>query len=143
MAKRSNQKWLEMLRGPQREQALADLRALLMRGLRAALAGHRKITEGDLDDFVQDALVRILDALDSFRGESRFTTWAHKIAIRVALTELRRRRWRDDVHLRRKVTDQRVFPLHRHPGVPGRTGGEPDADRASHLCQYLHPEPTH
>jgi RNA polymerase sigma-70 factor (ECF subfamily) len=33
--------------------------------------------------------------LDSYRGESRFTTWAKKIAMNVALTELKRRRWRD------------------------------------------------
>ena len=29
------------------------------------------------------------------RGESRFTTWAQKIAVRTASTELRRKRWRD------------------------------------------------
>jgi hypothetical protein len=34
-------------------------------------------------------------AKSSFRGESRFTTWAQKIAMNVALTELKRRRWRD------------------------------------------------
>jgi RNA polymerase sigma-70 factor (ECF subfamily) len=33
--------------------------------------------------------------LDTFEGRSKFTTWVHKIAVRVALTELRRRRWRD------------------------------------------------
>ena len=95
VAKRTNQEWLEALRGPERVQPLADLRAILVRGLRVALAGQPKVTEDDLEDFAQEALLRILAALDSFRGESRFTTWAHKIAIRVALTELRRRRWRD------------------------------------------------
>jgi RNA polymerase sigma-70 factor (ECF subfamily) len=30
-----------------------------------------------------------------FRSESRFTTWALTIAVRVAFTELRRRRWKD------------------------------------------------
>ena len=48
-----------------------------------------------VDDFVQDALVRILDKLDTFRGESRFTTWAQKIAVRVAFSEMRRQRWKD------------------------------------------------
>ena len=37
----------------------------------------------------------MLDNLPSFRGEARFTTWAQKVAARVALSELRRRRWRD------------------------------------------------
>jgi RNA polymerase sigma-70 factor (ECF subfamily) len=37
----------------------------------------------------------VLNGLDTFEGRSQFTTWAYKIAARVALNELRRRRWRD------------------------------------------------
>jgi RNA polymerase sigma-70 factor (ECF subfamily) len=37
----------------------------------------------------------VLEQLDTFEGRSLFTTWVHKIAIRLALTELRRKRWRD------------------------------------------------
>ena len=33
--------------------------------------------------------------MDTFRGESRFTTWAQKVAVRVAFTEMRRQRWKD------------------------------------------------
>ena len=95
MAERTNDEWLADLRGPGRDQALDDLRTLLVRGLRYAMADRPSVTEADLEDFVQEALVKILDALDSFRGESRFTTWAQKIAVRVAFTELRRRRWAD------------------------------------------------
>jgi RNA polymerase sigma-70 factor (ECF subfamily) len=95
MIERTNQEWLSALRGPGRDEALADLRALLVRGLRYALANQSNVTEADLEDFAQEALLKILDGLDSFRGESRFTTWAQKIAVRVALTELRRHRWRD------------------------------------------------
>jgi RNA polymerase sigma-70 factor (ECF subfamily) len=93
---RSNQDWLNELAAPAEPGALDDLRKLLLRGLRAALSN--KIDE-DLEtvteDFAQDALLKILDNLDSFRGESRFTTWAQKIAINVAFSELRRRRWKD------------------------------------------------
>ena len=95
MVQRTNEEWLEALRGPQHDKALADLRALLLRGLRAALLGKGKVSEADLEDFGQVALLKIMAALDSFRGESRFTTWAYRIAIRVAFSELRRRRWRD------------------------------------------------
>jgi RNA polymerase sigma-70 factor (ECF subfamily) len=95
VTERTNEEWLEALRGPGRDEALADLRQVLLRGLRVALSTKGRLTDQDLEDFVQDALLRILDALDSFRGEARFTTWAHKVAIRVALTELRRRRWRN------------------------------------------------
>jgi RNA polymerase sigma-70 factor (ECF subfamily) len=95
MMERTNQQWLAALRGPERDDALADLRAFLVRGLGYALAGRSNVDEATLEDLAQDALLKILDGLDSFRGESRFTTWAQKIAVRVAFTELRRRRWQD------------------------------------------------
>ena len=97
MAERNNQEWINHLShpGPERDDALEDLRTILVRGLGYALSKYRNVTEADVEDFVQDAILKILDALDTFRGESRFTTWAQKIAVHVAFTELRRRRWRD------------------------------------------------
>ena len=92
---RSNEEWLTALRGPGQEEALSDLRVLLARGLGYALAGRANVREADIQDFVQDSLLKILGALDSFRGESQFLTWAQKIAVHVAFTELRRRRWKD------------------------------------------------
>jgi RNA polymerase sigma-70 factor (ECF subfamily) len=93
---RTNQEWLDALREPVSDEAIIDLRNILIRGLRAALYNRAKT---DLDalseDFAQEALMKILKSLDTFRGESRFTTWAQKIAIHVAFTELRRRRWKD------------------------------------------------
>ena len=93
---RDNKAWLDALRPPIDEDALGDLRAIILRGLRAALSSR---IDSDLnavtEDFAQDALLKILDGLESFRGESKFTTWAQKIAINVAFTELRRRRWKD------------------------------------------------
>lgn len=94
---RSNDTWLAHLRsaGPVQQAALSDLRDALLRGLRRALAGHPRADEAFLDDAVQDALLRILDRLAQFEGRSRFVTWATSIAIRTAMTELRRRRWKD------------------------------------------------
>jgi RNA polymerase sigma-70 factor (ECF subfamily) len=94
MTERSNQEWIAALQGAQADAAIADLRSILLRGLRYGMASYR-VTEADLEDFVQDALVKVLRELASFRGEARFTTWAQKVASRVALSELRRRRWRD------------------------------------------------
>lgn len=90
MMQRTNQEWLAALRGPGRDDALAELRAFLVRGLGYALDG---VDEATLEDIAQEALLKILGSLNSFRGESRFTTWAHKIAINRAFTELRRRYW--------------------------------------------------
>ena len=96
MTERSNEQWLAELRGPERDRALADLRAVLVRGLRVALAGRvRQGLNEAAEDFAQEALIKIMGNLDTFRGESRFTTWAQKIAVMTASTELRRKRWRD------------------------------------------------
>src|ERR671912_237297 len=95
MRERTNEQWLAELRGPNPDEALADLYDLLVRGLRAAFGGYGDGLEANFGDFAQEALIKITGNLDSFRGESRFTTWAQKIAMNVALTELRRRRWRD------------------------------------------------
>jgi RNA polymerase sigma-70 factor (ECF subfamily) len=96
VTERSNEQWLAELRGPERDRALADLRAVLVRGLRVALRGRvRQGLNEAAEDFAQEALIKIMANLDTFRGESQFTTWAQKIAVRTASTELRRKRWRD------------------------------------------------
>jgi len=95
MRERTNEQWLVELRGPNPDGALADLYDLLVRGLGAALGGYGGGVEASFGDFAQEALIKITANLNSFRGESRFTTWAQKIAVNVALTELKRKRWRD------------------------------------------------
>lgn len=96
MVQRTNAEWIEALSDPVSEEALTDLRTLLLRGLRASLS-NRISTDMDsiTEDFTQEALLKILKNIQTFRGESKFTTWAQKIAIHVAFTELRRRRWKD------------------------------------------------
>lgn len=79
------------------EQATAvnELRAVLHAGLRVALNGRSDVSEAHVEDFAQESLLRVLDRLDQFQGRSKFTTWAQSIALNVAFTELRRKRWRD------------------------------------------------
>jgi RNA polymerase sigma-70 factor (ECF subfamily) len=109
MRERTNEQWLNDLRGANPDEALVDLYDLLVRGLRAALKGYGGGVEAHVEDFAQEALIKITSNLDSFRGESRFTTWTLKIAMNVALTELKRRRWRDvslqDLFARREAAD--------------------------------------
>jgi RNA polymerase sigma-70 factor, ECF subfamily len=92
---KTNEEWLAGLRGPDQAVTLDELRVLLARGLQYALSGRGNVREADIQDFAQDALLRVLSNLDSFRGESQFLTWAQKVAVHVAFTELRRRRWQD------------------------------------------------
>lgn len=96
MGKRTNEEWLRDLQGANKDRAIEDLRKLLKKGLIYALSNRIKTDlEQQVEDFVQDAILRILDKLDTFRGESKFTTWAQKVAVRVAFTEMRRKRWKD------------------------------------------------
>ena len=87
--------WVARLAPERRDEAsVAALRGLLRRGLERALA-TRGADAADLDDFAQEGVVKVLERLGSFRGESAFTTWAMSVAIRVAFGELRRRARRE------------------------------------------------
>ena len=103
---RDNNEWIEALQaeGQLREAALSDLRAMLLIGLKSALKSRSDFVDSHLDDFVQDSLMRILRSLKQFQNRSQFVTWAMAIAIRLALTELRKRRWKD-VSLNQLVAD--------------------------------------
>lgn len=104
MRERSNEQWLTDLTGSPEAQdsALADLRRWLDRRLFFYLRNRRDLNgledqeiEAMADDFAQEALLLVRANLDQFAGRSKFTTWASKIAVNVALAELRRARWRD------------------------------------------------
>jgi RNA polymerase sigma-70 factor, ECF subfamily len=98
-----SREWLRSLRGHGREhdEAVARLHVLLLRATRFECARRRPtlphLRGNDLDDVANqaadDALVSILRRLDSFRGASRFTTWAYKFALYEAAVKLRRRSW--------------------------------------------------
>jgi len=85
--------------GEQRNAALNDLQSVIKKGLPYALSRWLSPSqpqfEALVDEVTQETLLRVLDQLGTFEGRSQFTTWVHKIAIRIALTELRRKRWRD------------------------------------------------
>jgi RNA polymerase sigma-70 factor (ECF subfamily) len=46
----------------------------------------------DIDDLSQDALVKVLERLPSYRGEGRFEAWVDGITLRVTLRALGKRR---------------------------------------------------
>ena len=101
MTTRTNEAWLADLRtsGAAHEEAIHDLREVIQKGLPYALtrwlSSDSPLFEPLVEEVTQETLLRVLDQLNTFEGRSMFTTWVHKIAIRLALTELRRKRWRD------------------------------------------------
>jgi RNA polymerase sigma-70 factor (ECF subfamily) len=86
-----------------RDEAVARLHELLLRAARFEVARRRMMLPGmrggDHDDLAcqaaDDALVAVLRKLDTFRGESRFTTWAYKFALYEAAVKVRRRAWQE------------------------------------------------
>jgi len=101
MTTRTNEAWVSDLRsnGENRSEALEDLRVIIQRGLPYALSRWLSPDQPQfgalVEEVTQETLLRVLDQLETFEGRSQFTTWVHKIAVRIALTELRRKRWRD------------------------------------------------
>jgi RNA polymerase sigma factor (sigma-70 family) len=93
-APRTNDQWLGALQsGSVDEGVVADLREFLKRGLTKAFGSRRDVSASDLDDFAQDSVMRVLGQLDSFRGDSRFTTWAMAISVNTAYAVMRKKSW--------------------------------------------------
>ena len=101
MTDRDNDSWVNDLRkpGPQREAALGDMRSQLLRVLPRGISRWLSPNNAEFDDLVEDVaqetLLRVLKQLDTFEGKGKFTNWVYKIAVRLALNELRRRKWRN------------------------------------------------
>jgi len=101
---RTNQEWLHDLTasGSLQESAIADLRDLLLRvalyffsrNLNDFAGSNRDEILQRAEDCAQDALIAIMNHLSDFRGDSKFTTWAYKFAINIALMAARHERWK-------------------------------------------------
>jgi RNA polymerase sigma-70 factor, ECF subfamily len=121
--------WLSALTGagPAREAGLARLHGLLVRvavrELRRREAGAW-ISGRELDDLAHqaadDAMLAILGKLGSFRGESRFTTWAYRFVVLEVSSKLGRHYWRQHPadHLEAEDWDR----------LPDRLGAGPGED---------------
>jgi RNA polymerase sigma-70 factor (ECF subfamily) len=122
----SSAEWLSALTGTgvAREAGLARLHGLLVR-VAARELRRREASAGfagrELDDLAHqaadDAMLAILGKLDSFRGESRFTTWAYRFVVLEVSSKLGRHYWRQHpaVHLEAEDWDR----------LPDRLGADP------------------
>jgi len=95
--------WVDALtgEGAERDEALGDLHDLMLRAARFELGRRRAalshVRGEDIEDLAvqaaDDALVALLGKLHTYRGASRFTTWAYKFALLEAGVRVRRRAW--------------------------------------------------
>jgi RNA polymerase sigma-70 factor (ECF subfamily) len=87
--------------GQRRDEAVARLHKLLLGAARFEVNRRRAtlphLRGDDFDDLAMqsadDALVAVLSKLDTYKGDSKFTTWAYKFALLEAAVKLRRRAW--------------------------------------------------
>jgi len=114
-----SQAWLDALTGggSRREEAVERLHALLLRAARFEIVrrGHTHELDDLATQAADEALMAILRKLHTYRGESRFTTWAYKFALLEAGVRLRRRAWEDrEVPLEEdgwsRLADRRAAP---------------------------------
>ena len=101
---RTNDEWLHDLNanGEPQEAAIDDLRELLLRAalyfFSRNLGDFRGLNRDEIlqraEDSAQDALIALMNHLQDFRGDSKFTTWAYKFAINIALMAARHERWK-------------------------------------------------
>jgi RNA polymerase sigma-70 factor, ECF subfamily len=91
--------WLAPLRdgAPDAQRRLHELLLRAARAEVARRAAARRVTGPELDDLAHqaaaDAMVAVLDRLATFRGESRFTTWAYKFVMFEVSGKLARHFW--------------------------------------------------
>jgi RNA polymerase sigma-70 factor (ECF subfamily) len=87
--------------GARAATAREALHDLLLRAARFEIHRRRATVShlrgNDFDDLAtqsaDDALLAIIGKLDTYRGDSRFTTWAYKFALLEAAVKVRRRAW--------------------------------------------------
>ena len=50
----------------------------------------------EAEDLTQEVFIQLIRKIDSFRGESKFTTWLHRLTVNQVLMHFRRRKDRPD-----------------------------------------------
>ena len=93
----------------------AALRALWTRHAPHIDLVVRRLAGGDADmaaDIAQEVWIQIFRALPSYRGDSQFSTWAHRIAVNRTLNALRKARRLQDLETEVQEDSASVEPDH-------------------------------
>jgi RNA polymerase sigma-70 factor (ECF subfamily) len=90
------------------------VRALYERYSPRVFAVVRRIAGDDdlAQDYAQEAWIRAIRALPTFRGDARFSTWLHRIAVNSALQALRKA----DTRTKREAPMPEAVPVHEPHG---------------------------
>src|SRR5437868_15279407 len=79
-----------------------------------SLARRMLNSDADAEDVTQDVLVQVVRKLGTFRGESAFPTWLHRVTVNAALAYRQKRAHREE----RRVYDplENFLEDHHHAG---------------------------
>jgi RNA polymerase sigma-70 factor (ECF subfamily) len=89
--------------------------------------------EADAEDVTQDVLLQLIRKLNTFRGESAFPTWLHRITVNAALAYRRKRASHEQHHVHDPLDD--LLDGSRHAAPVRNWWIEPDkaaVDRETH-----------
>jgi RNA polymerase sigma-70 factor (ECF subfamily) len=94
-----------------------------------SLARRMLGNEADAEDVTQEVLLQVVRKLDTFRGESAFPTWLHRVTVNAALAHRRQKAARDKYRVHEPVED---LPAVGAPGGPVRRWAAPPDQQALH-----------
>jgi RNA polymerase sigma-70 factor, ECF subfamily len=123
--------WVRALtgHGSEHDAAVTELHALMLRVCRSEVnrrSGQLGVTGPELEDLAfqaaADATMSVTAKVSSFRGDSRFTTWAYKFAVFEVSTKIGRHFW---------MTRTTPFEVEDWDRLPDRLGIDP-AGNAQH-----------
>jgi len=115
------------------------VRALYERYAPRVYAVVRRIAgEDDLaQDYAQEAWIRAIRALPTFRGDARFSTWLHRIAVNSALQALRR----NDTRTKREAPMPEAVAVHPKEGDVLLNFDHVDIESRNDLIFVIHQKP--
>jgi RNA polymerase sigma-70 factor (ECF subfamily) len=91
--------------------------------------------DADAEDVTQDVMLQVLRKLDTFRGQSAFPTWLHRVTVNAALAHRRKRAVREEGRLHDPLD---TFPENGHHAAPVRRWSvPPDQEALDHETQKI------
>jgi RNA polymerase sigma-70 factor (ECF subfamily) len=100
-----------------------------------AVARRMLNNDADAEDVTQDVLMRMLRKHHTFRGESAFPTWLHRVTVNAALAYRQQRARREQRRADASLAD--LPPEEAHPGPGRRWVVPPEQEALDHETQRL------
>src|SRR6266516_7076757 len=70
-----------------------------------SMARRMVSNEKDAEDVTQEVFLQVVRKLPTFRGESAFPTWLHRVTVNAALAHRRKQAAREDTHVANPLED--------------------------------------